>query len=85
MPLVVRYTYIFNFFAGMTTKTDKLQSRNKFRSLVGVLSEGRVTPSPRIQSLSPLPSQTVRGGAGSGTEGLKNHMVIVILSGSLRA
>ena len=64
-------TYLI-FLAGMTTKTDKLQSRNKFRSLVGVLSEGiGWTPFPRIQSLSPLLSQTVRGGAGSGTEGVK--------------
>ena len=64
------------------TEIDK--SHNKFRSLVGVLSEGRVDAfSQNPKSISSFESD--REGWGSETEGLKSDMVIVILSGSLRA
>ena len=52
--------------------------------MVGVLSEGRVDAfSQNPKSISSSESDSKRW--GSGTEGLKSHMVIVILGGSLRA
>ncbi len=56
------------------------QSHNKFKSLVGVLSEGRVDAFSQNPK-STFSSESDSEGWGSGTEGLKSHMVIVTLSG----